>query len=79
MSACVRKANLATIDLSSARLRDPKGRKTEIDNLIEAFSTYGVCYITGIEGYNTQELLKWTKWFFYEIPKMEKIEQLATR
>ena len=79
MSDRVRIADLATIDLSRERICDPQSRKVETDKLIEAFSTFGVCYIKGLEGYYTPELLKWTKWFFYEIPEKEKIEQLATR
>jgi isopenicillin N synthase-like dioxygenase len=59
----IKSIDLPTINLSSKHMKDPTLRKQETKKLIDSFSDVGFCLITGIEGYNMQELLKWTKWY----------------
>ncbi len=73
--------DLPVIDVSDRNLALGKTRKAATDKLIECFSSVGFCLITGVEqeGYDADELLKWTKWFHDELPEDVKLEQLATK
>eukprot|EP00095_Tigriopus_kingsejongensis_P002560 maker-scaffold309_size213625-snap-gene-1.29 protein:Tk02560 transcript:maker-scaffold309_size213625-snap-gene-1.29-mRNA-1 annotation:"isopenicillin n synthetase" len=70
---------LDIIDLSPENLSDPQCKLRAINQLLTSFSNSGFCQIKGIPGYNAQELLKWTKWFFYNTPEEERIKQCGTR
>ena len=70
--------SLTVVNLSRKHLEDHKNRKNETQKLLDSFTNVGFCQITGIEGYSTEELFKWTKWFFLEVPEDIKLKQLAT-
>lgn len=71
--------DLPTINLSAACMSDPGARKKERDELMKSFTTVGFCLITGLEGYDADELFKWTKWFFKDVSLDERMAQLATK
>ncbi len=54
-------AALAVIDMSDAALSDHAGRREAADRFVECFTTAGVCLITGLEGHDEEELLRWTR------------------
>ena len=71
--------NLPVINLSPYRLSKDATRQLEMNKLIQAFTNVGFCYITGLEGYEPEALLRWSKWFFNEVPVEERMAQLATK
>lgn len=75
----VSEIDLPVIDLDPDQLRYPRGRKDETEKLLKSLTDVGFCQIKGIRGYDVKELLKWVKWFYYEVPIDIKMEQLATK
>ena len=51
---------LATINLTEA----DKDFDKISEDLVQIFQDVGFAYVTGVQGYCPDELLKWTKWFF---------------
>lgn len=58
---------LATINLTEADKNFDKISK----DLVRIFQDVGFTYVTGVQGYCPDELLKWTKWFF-DLKKADK-------
>ena len=56
------KAELPVIDLNKAK--NPIQRKQEVNKLYDALTTSGFFYLKGIEGYDAQEILNVSKWFY---------------
>ncbi len=71
--------DLQVINVSEAFLADPANKRKTMEMFVECFSTVGFCLITGLEDYDTDALLRWTKWFHCQVPEDIKLEQLATR
>ncbi len=71
--------DLPTINLSKVCLSDPARRQEERDRLMGSFTTVGFCLVTGLDGYDAEELLRWTRWFFRDVATEKKMDQLATR
>ncbi len=71
--------DLPLIDLSTKNLSDPNSKAAASKLLIDSFSEAGFCLITGLEGYDVEELFKWHKWFYLDLPEDERIKQLATK
>jgi hypothetical protein len=70
---------LPVINLSSSHMADPAARAEETAKLMECFSNAGFCFVSGLEGYNADKLLKWIKWFYLEVSEEERMGQLATK
>lgn len=47
--------------------------------MLDAFSHFGFCLITGVSGYSPESLFKWHKWFFREVSEWDRVSQLATK
>ncbi len=58
---------LPLINLSQEALSHPESRQKEVKKLVDAFTDVGFCLITGYGGYSEETLLKWLKWFTYEV------------
>ncbi|TRY70644.1 hypothetical protein TCAL_05942 [Tigriopus californicus] len=79
MEASPKDIILDVVDLSPENLLNATSRSMVIQQLLDCFSNVGFCQIKGIEGYDSAKLLKWTKFFFYDIPEEDKIKQCGTR
>ena len=64
---------LPIINLSEEVLNtDPERRKTEIKKLFDSFTEVGFCLINGIKDYNSEQVFKWTKWFYYDVEEKDR-------
>ena len=70
---------LPLINLSRSTLTNPDARRRETAKLLDAFSHFGFCLITGVSGYAPESLFKWHKWFFREVSEWDRVSQLATK
>ena len=52
---------LPVIDIRLAH--DPKTRPALAKKLFDTLKTEGFMYVEGIEGYDSDETLKWTQWY----------------
>ena len=68
----VPEVRLPIISLSDETLSDPDKRKEEIEKIVGSFSSVGFCLVNGIKGYDTEKILKWMKWFFFEVDEKDK-------
>ena len=68
--------SLPLIDLTEIAT-DPTARRIQAQRLVDAFTEFGFCLLKGIDGYDEDELLKWTKWFFEDVSVDMKMDQLG--
>ncbi len=73
--------DLPVIDTSDSHLSNPAARKAEAERLLSSFSQFGLCRVSGLDadGYSSEDLLRWTRWVFLDIPPEERMGQLANR
>jgi hypothetical protein len=64
--------DLPVVDLSENSLGGPN-RKSVVKKLIDSFSTFGFCLITGLEGYDEDALFKAIEWFYYGVTEKERL------
>ena len=54
---------LPEVNLSYECLKNPEKRKIETEKLIQCFTKSGFCLVTGLDGYQEDNLLKSIKWY----------------
>lgn len=71
--ACpLRPLSLPVVDLSPAALGGDANRAAQIANLVDSFTDYGFCFVTGLEGYDGQALFEAMRWFFYDVSEEDR-------
>lgn len=69
---------LPVVDMSATALDNPETRKVEAQKIVDSFTDVGFCIIKGVD-VDDEELFGQMKWFFHDVPKDLKMNQLATR